>query len=184
MCFYQNIHAAFHYERLCFNAAGRESHVCEYEISSHENEPSHGKKCPLHSCCRLLDREIVFRCRDAWGREEMCENAFGEDVFVPLVMSNRNKSKGGKYLSCGGNKRAETRKDKGDGSLGGIPKVCVDQSSEILCREMSTATMEFWPEDESGRIVVYLEDEFSQVQNDMIEPRGFWDKISHALWQR
>ncbi|KAI0150106.1 hypothetical protein F4776DRAFT_604560 [Hypoxylon sp. NC0597] len=184
MCFYQNIHAAFHYEHLCFTTAERESHVCEYEIPLHEKGFGQGKECPLHSCCRVLDREVIFRCHAARGREEMCENAFGEDVFVPLVMSSRNKSKGGKCLAYRGNKRTETRKNKGQGILEGTSKVFMNQRSKIVPGKMPAAVMEFWPDDESGRIVVHLEDEFLQDQNEVIEPRGLWDKIAHALWRR
>ncbi|OTB02953.1 hypothetical protein M426DRAFT_24183 [Hypoxylon sp. CI-4A] len=74
MCYYQYIHKAHHYELLNLDAKEQECHNCEYQLPLLSRSDD-GEEC----------REVVFRCPDAPWDDKLCENAFGEDVFIPLI---------------------------------------------------------------------------------------------------
>ncbi|KAI0377624.1 hypothetical protein F5Y04DRAFT_291687 [Hypomontagnella monticulosa] len=134
MCLYQNIHAAFHHELLNVNAAEQECHKCDHQVSV-----DIGEECVLHSCCRVLGRETVIRCPDNTGDdEELCVNALVEVVFVPLVMRDEEPAECNETIS------EIAPKDEID-----------SDATEAEPIEM----MEFWPEDEPGKVVmVYFDD--------------------------
>ncbi|KAI1404364.1 hypothetical protein F4819DRAFT_483759 [Hypoxylon fuscum] len=182
MCHYQVIHAAFHYELLNFDTAEQERHICEHKISSKESEVVSGEKCPLHSCCRVLGREVVFRCqdfkKDGEDGEETCESALIEDVFIPLK-TERSESQ-------------SITKKRGDAEFHQDKQL--QQNQEQIFPDMSGAgadvsppTMEFWFEDQPGRmVVVYLEDEVLQeLQHGGEGERSgllyLWDRMAHSL---
>ncbi|KAI2604362.1 uncharacterized protein GGS25DRAFT_507913 [Hypoxylon fragiforme] len=157
MCLYQNVHAAYHHELLNFNADERDRHVCEVEANGRSSSTllspegdalgAVGIACPLHSCCRVLSREIVFRCGDAPEDEGgLCENAFVEIVFVALAMTGRGDRGGEEGIRDG------------------------EEVEEAIDALAVTPTMEFWPEDQPGkRMVVFLEDE---DEDEVVEKRG------------
>lgn len=158
MCLYQNIHAARHYELLNVNATERDNHTCEYEESSSEE----GEKCTLHSCCRILGHEVIFRCSGASedGRN-LCSDAMKEDVFVPVksTASIRLKEKGVQAVV------AETPNDIEEETV-------LEPSAEVA--------MEFWPEDQPGKVVrIYLEGEnpVHEAKQKEAKPNSRWHKM-------
>ncbi|KAI1100811.1 hypothetical protein F4804DRAFT_335850 [Jackrogersella minutella] len=162
MCLYQNIHAAYHYELLSLDAAERESHACRYERLIPQGElgsTEDGEKCPLHSCCHILGQEVLFWCSNAEDDGSVCGHALAEDVFVPLVIGKREDEEG----------------DSGHEEA--VEEVVVEFAAEVapsrnaagrkvLPREVPPAMMQFWPEDQPGKIIaIYLEDEVPEVED-------------------
>ncbi|KAI2463134.1 hypothetical protein F4781DRAFT_144693 [Annulohypoxylon bovei var. microspora] len=156
MCLYQNIHAAYHYELLGLDAAERESHVCGHRVPPSEG----GKMCPLHSCCRVLGHDVVFRCDGADEDGGLCGDAVREDVFVPLVSMIKSG-----YTEKGGE----------------------GWEVEEELENVSVVTMEFWPEDQPGRVVLVCVEEEIPVYEDMkgeARPNGLWNKMKRHLQRR
>ncbi|KAI0829541.1 hypothetical protein F5Y06DRAFT_302061 [Hypoxylon sp. FL0890] len=191
MCLYQDIHAAYHYELLGFDATERESHVCEYEILSPEKETGHSenKKCPLHSCCRVLSRDVIFRCQAARGEEQVCELALGEVVFVPLSARHRNGDMTNrrvdfrvtKQVCTGGEgEKAHPRVDLN----GNTNRAAIDRDelpNEPSSQMLPVPTMEFWPDDEPGRIVtIFLKDEAIREEGQG-SSQDVWDEMLCCL---
>ncbi|KAI3322792.1 hypothetical protein HD806DRAFT_523089 [Xylariaceae sp. AK1471] len=178
MCYYQNIHTAHHHALLSIDAAQRERHCCEHKYPDYKAD-----KCPLHACCRLT-REVIISCKDADVEEgkgssclirgggyaaetgavmgiegdEVCDNAFVEDVFVPFPEGEE-----GILLGLGG---------VGGRDVDGEVEVEVsvpgneneDIEAEIGLRDAFWAAdgppiLEFWPADGLGAVVrVYPEE--------------------------
>ncbi|KAI1209319.1 uncharacterized protein F4807DRAFT_467873 [Annulohypoxylon truncatum] len=164
MCLYQNIHAAYHYELLNVNAAERDNHTCRHEILSSDD----GEKCLLHSCCRVLGHEVVFRCsRTDKDGGNLCDNAMKEDVFVPLVSKFKSGDNG-----------------KGAAALEVVEEMALENSP----MELPAMTMEFWPEDQPGKIVlVYLEEEVLTCEDKKKEAKsnGRWHRMLFRLrWKQ
>ncbi|KAI1089408.1 hypothetical protein F5B19DRAFT_467416 [Rostrohypoxylon terebratum] len=137
MCLYQNIHAARHYELLNVNTAERDNHTCEYEAST----SGEGEKCPLHSCCRVLGHEVIFKCSSANQHGgNLCDDAMKEDVFVPL-----------KYM-------AEVVSEKRNACLVAETQNGIEE--ETVSEPVGNVMMEFWSEDQPGKVtMLYLEAE-------------------------
>ncbi|KAH8162816.1 hypothetical protein CIB48_g5429 [Xylaria polymorpha] len=158
MCFHQNIHAAFHYRLLGFDAREREGHECSFQCPTTSCGKTGlkdvGEKCPLHSCC-WVRTVVVVRCCEAIIAEEsdweygggdgrLCSSLFVEDVFVPLP-------------------------DRGAGNDNDIAEfpdpinACASDTSETNTAQRAGETtepvMEFWPEDGAPREVLVLPDE-------------------------
>ncbi|KAI1371846.1 hypothetical protein F4677DRAFT_463735 [Hypoxylon crocopeplum] len=162
MCLYQNIHTAYHYELLNFDAGEREKHVCKREIIPPE-EGRGEDKCPLHSCC-VLSREVIFRCQEApRDGEGLCEKALGEDVFVPPVAKGESERRKIGDADFQDKPSSENREHE--------ERVIQDQDYGAVDQGVSPAMMEFWPEDQPGiKLVVHLEDEVPEGEGDLNIP--------------
>ncbi|KAI1451842.1 hypothetical protein F4805DRAFT_70701 [Annulohypoxylon moriforme] len=149
MCLYQDIHAAQHYELLSVDAVERDKHICGHKILSSVD----GEECLLHSCCRVLGHEVLFRCSGAGGGSgELCDNAMKEDVFVPPA--SRCVAKGGTDLGIG-------------------------EVVEPSLSEGSPMTMEFWLEDQPGKVVLVYSEEVPghEDKKKEVKPYGRWHRV-------
>lgn len=81
MCYYQNIHTAYHSTLLGFDPSQQEHHACGLAYpSSGSSFELGGDKCVLHSCC-AVKKVLIVQCR---SHEEVCPHSLVEDVFVPF----------------------------------------------------------------------------------------------------
>ncbi|KAI0102642.1 hypothetical protein GGR51DRAFT_281969 [Nemania sp. FL0031] len=164
MCYYQNIHTAYHFTLLGFDPCEREHHSCQLVYPGWE--PAQGK-CPLHSCCSVR-RILIVQCsedRDAGVREgagscEICPHAFIEDVFVPLP-----KGKKRVLIRLGEEARGEIRAGTGTGvahrDRHEYRREDEDEDGDGVVH--GPLMMEFWLDDQPGVLFRVFLDELEAV---------------------
>ncbi|KAI1193141.1 hypothetical protein F5X97DRAFT_328876 [Nemania serpens] len=165
MCYYQNIHSTPHFALLNFDARERECHLCglAYPDPSSGSAPGSGPgdnpgdKCFAHSCCQVRRLVVIRSCKVGGARledDELCPQAFIEDVFVPVTEEVteeeqeklEGKGKEGREGKVHTNPVQDEDKTNAEGG-----DVVPDTVSDSMI-------MEFWPEDRPSVVVmVYCE---------------------------
>ncbi|KAI1164665.1 hypothetical protein F5B18DRAFT_614865 [Nemania serpens] len=156
MCYYQNIHYAHHFALLNLLTRERESHTCGLAYpglgSGSGSGEGPGDRCFAHSCCRVRRLVVILSCEVGGPRledDELCAQAFIEDVFVPVPREEepREEEEGGQEGGRLADRlHTETVREEGAGAE-------EEEGGDVVDTVDDPIVMEFWPEDRPGAVV-------------------------------